>query len=1320
MKPGRPILPRRNPQALYAEALPKTKRSSSAMAIVLVLCFLVLISTLVIAFFSTVTTEFSASKSYAGGANAKQLADSTAQIAMAAVRQATASADLSNPTMKLAWASQPGMIRTFDDGGQPHAYYKLYSSDQMVVTTFPFNPDDTAKPEVDPNWNSKPALFTDLNAPVMSGSDANYPIVDPSAQGLVKGFAINKAPFSKNNQAPMPTKWLYVLKSGTLASAAQDVSNLNTVLVSQASKDDPIVGRIAFWTDDDTCKVNINTAAGDVWTDANPAPAAGSPGNPGSFWDTPHTDSSFEQTYLALNQPAQKEFQRYPGHPATTYLSAVFPSLTSTNIYQIVPRVAPGGSQGGTVIAPGSVVPDSDRLYASVDELLFATSRLLSSGSSRDPNPLLSGTVLKPTQFFLTAHSRAPEVNLYNQPRIVTWPLSSGTRTTGPSTDRTPYDNLIAYCGTLNGQQYYFQRSTPLDSTTDLPTTATATGLGRNRGLITYLRNLTSQNIPGFGGNFLGKYPADRDQILTEIFDYIRALNAQDTSIPTLKSFTVTTGTRLSMTGSAGMGQIVPITDDDHSDQNKTETLRGFGRFPTVREASLLFVGVGQTGTDSLGVLRNSIPPDPSQDPYDPIKNTGVAIANGMTRVQAVFLLNFFDPSQGFASCMPNYKVRVSQLDGLSWGNIPMLLPAAITLPIINKPQNYGNTYGGYKGDWAFLQAFPSVTPAKNEPASVVSGYIDLPSTSGTNHPTFHFTGANVKVEILSSAGAVLQTLTIPFPSDSFPVPQLAPLLQDDGSPAMNSDFRSLTRYTSPILTGTAPIPFQVGRFSAGFMANGINASPWSRNWLCSMDVVRSVEANTDIRLIAAMTNVPFTFFSPPQGYSDTTVMRVHNIWESLTGGGLYRINGAADAKFVTGADYLSSLVPIFRDYDLKGTAPDGLQPIVVPNGSPGKAGGFFPVGGSSPLAFGMSGGQCVPVNGIFSGTNATNAMGASVNALPYAPGDWDTGVAREADGAFINKADEGTVSGMLVGSLPYFSNQSLFQSTGGTFFSPNRQMPSAVMFGSLPTGVHANQPWQTLLFRPDPGGNPQHKGAQSPQDHLLLDLFAMPVVEPYPISDPFSTAGKVNMNYQIIPFTYLDRSTAIQAVLRAEQMLVLPNSEASKYKFQTTGKYRYFLDLKETLVGFNMRFSGSNNIKGNNVNDIFRSASEICNIWLVPAGQGKSYGSMQAYWANNLLTGDNVRERPYADIYPRLTTKSNTYTVHYRVQTLTKVKTGSQNQWTEAKDVVTAEYRGSSTFERYLDTGDTKIPDYATASNPPPLDNFYKFRVIETKQFTP
>jgi hypothetical protein len=108
-------------------------------------------------------------------------------------------------------------------------------------------------------------------------------------------------------------------------------------------------------------------------------------------------------------------------------------------------------------------------------------------------------------------------------------------------------------------------------------------------------------------------------------------------------------------------------------------------------------------------------------------------------------------------------------------------------------------------------------------------------------------------------------------------------------------------------------------------------------------------------------------------------------------------------------------------------------------------------------------------------------------------------------------------------------------------------------------------------------------------------------------------------------------------------------------------------------------------------------------------------------FWYNHVLSGDNVRERPYANIYPRLTTKSNTFTVHYRVQTLQKLKNDpNQSQWVEGRDQILGEYRGSSIVERYIDPSDTTIPDYATASNPPSLDSYYKFRVLSTKRFTP
>ena len=64
--------------------------------------------------------------------------------------------------------------------------------------------------------------------------------------------------------------------------------------------------------------------------------------------------------------------------------------------------------------------------------------------------------------------------------------------------------------------------------------------------------------------------------------------------------------------------------------------------------------------------------------------------------------------------------------------------------------------------------------------------------------------------------------------------------------------------------------------------------------------------------------------------------------------------------------------------------------------------------------------------------------------------------------------------------------------------------------------------------------------------------------------------------------------------------------------------------------------------------------------------------------------------------IYPRVTTKSNIFTVHVIAQSLKQTpKDASQTGggiWTEGVDQVTGEYRGSFTVERYYDPNTTDI----------------------------
>ncbi|HSI87283.1 MAG TPA: Verru_Chthon cassette protein A [Candidatus Methylacidiphilales bacterium] len=1217
-------------------------------ALLVVLACLVFLSALVLAFLSSVSTELQSSQSFANASQVKMLADSAVNIAMGQIQDATRSVDTSGNS--ITWASQPGMIRTFAIGGAQSSFYKLYSSDKMYGTGV-FNPTSDEPPT---DWNDNPAIFTDLNEPIYKkGSTAPlYPIVDPSALGTVKGFSVDAAPAVPRNALPMPVKWLYVLQDGAVECPTGSGS---LATVPSASATNPIVARIAFWTDDDTSKVNINTAAGDVWVDSAAPPAPGAAGNPGAFWDIPRNNAAVEKNYYSKFQPAQREFQRYPGHPATTYLSAVFPGLSAAQIMLLTPRVSTGGSLGGTQVASTAVAADMERLYASVDELLFA--------ADRQKNPTLTSAMVRQSTFFLTAHSRAPELNLFSRPRVSLWPV----HVNNTITTRTAVDNLVAHCGTLNaagGNTYFFQRGNKASNTLDLPATASATGLGRNRSLINYLRNLTSKPIPGFSpGNatFLQKYPKDRDQILTEIFDYIRCTNGQDTSVIGLSPFTT------SGNNAAGQGQIIPIIDNSHADSNTTQ-LRGFGRFPTIRSATLVFAGVGQT----KGVQK-SVPPLASQTP-------ATAIADGKTRVQAMLLLTLFDPSQGFAPTVPNFRVRITNANALQWNTsgTSMGFPATGT---VSMTKNYNTgVYGGYRGTSMFAINGGVMTGAY----PWISSWLDLP-TDGT----FSFLGTTspIKVEIMDiTANTVYQTLNLEFPAATLKVPSLAPFLDDPGipaqsNPALQSDMRDWTK-----------------RF-VGCSANSYTIL--SRTWMSAKDVVRSVEANTDYRTIAALTDVPSSYFSPimPQ-YADSEIRQVHGLYECSNGTGAYLLIGTMLGQLVKNGDYgmTGSYAPVTTgDFGYAGTQPDGLQPIA-------KTGGVSTAGTIMPVGFGKtSAGStgCVPINGPTAGSNYNAGT---------VPGDWDNGFSIVPDGAFINKADEG-IETTTTTLYPYFTWLT-GGGVGSTFFSPNRQMPCAIMFGSLPTGVFSDRPWQTLLFRPDPGGSPQHIGAVSPPDYLLLDLFTMPIVEPYPISDPFSTAGKINMNCQIVPFTYIKRETGLQAVLRSEQPLAMQDSDCKTYKVQSTAyaNRRSYLDIDQTLTGIRRRFAD---------NDLFRSESEICSLWLVP--QGQTYDAMQTFWQTRTLTGDNVRERPYANLYPRLTTRSNTYTVHFRVQTLKKAKNGAPvTEWNETNNLVTSDFRGSSVIERYLDTANTAIPDYATAVNPAPLDNFYKVRVIETKQFNP
>jgi uncharacterized protein (TIGR02600 family) len=413
---------------------------------------------------------------------------------------------------------------------------------------------------------------------------------------------------------------------------------------------------------------------------------------------------------------------------------------------------------------------------------------------------------------------------------------------------------------------------------------------------------------------------------------------------------------------------------------------------------------------------------------------------------------------------------------------------------------------------------------------------------------------------------------------------------------------------------------------------------------------------------------------------------------------------------------------------------------------------------------------------------------------------DYDNGVGTTRDGAYINKPDEGNFSKLnFKRSLPPYNNNDIEvrnayftdswemepdKTVGDTYFTPNRMVSSPVMFGSLPTAVFDSstgskpagytgegRPWQTLLFRPhvqydnNKIGEATHPGAEAPADHYILDLFNMPVVEPYAISEPLSQAGKVNMNYQIIPFTYMTRATGLWAAMKNQVMEAIPHTAAAgkvadgnadgtpHYKgFKNTSVFPYKfwdegptatdaywhrrINVGETLKQLDERFNFNSSVTGNTAG-LLRSASQVCEMHLVPhpvPGESDTPTGMTVldratkmgkWWGKYSLTGDNSRERPYSDLYAKLTTRSNTFRVHMRAQVIKKARSSGPAVFDPAKDQVLSEYRGSTLIERYIDPNDTSagIPDYADGGNPlvkPSLDSFYRFRIVENKRFAP
>ncbi len=1385
-------------------------------ALIMILAAVALLALMTLSFLRITSTEAKSSVLYSKGAELAILGDSAVDIVMAQI--SSAADNTYSGGRRFTWISQPGLVRTYDDQGRPGKAFKLYSSSRMVVDSGgnaagEFDPAASLATEVPANWSSRPAEFTDLNAPATSGGSLVFPILDPRAADgtdAVEGFTYTSGggiagvstAAGESRRCPMPVRWLYITGNGVIGSP--DDANFLAKLAG-----DPVVGRIAFWADDETSKVNINTAS------------------EGSFWDVPVCGGP-DELALASNIPVNGEWQRVPGHPATTSLSAVFPSITNTpaDVFKVTPATKWGGSENGAkpmgnpplfngssppkrqyaslaINYPPAITGPPAPLYATVNELVFPKSNRGGTGNPVTPD------MLRQRAFFLTAASKAPEVNLFNKPRISLWPITWiqpgrwGPDSANPGSKAVaaigndlrnnpscwPAERLIAFASSLGSDasgfpsnKYYFQRQKCMSPTWDYD------NIARNREIYAYLQTLTGTNPPGYASSFASKYPADHDQILTEVFDFVRG--AVNLNTASLTGTTSTAGGNFSSNSyfyspeyhrdagasiasgkvSAGAHQVTPIVI-------VANDTKGIGRFTTFSEVTLVFFAADralpQETPSGSGNYTNIIGLNGTYS-----TNTQTLSTNAPRQTTSIQMAVLLEPAVPIPGGIKHelYAVEIS-------GNQPFTITTSTgTQQSLGFPNAGGNaTAIRYSSD-----AKPGVVPqwSANNYSSPFPGAGQMFSafdTSNTNlvktlgrgqgnfytlfgdavsaspsDTTFDFVGQPFEIKIYAvnpdnrydnTRGPLVQTIQVDgrLLSGTYSMP-MAPAWTTPEWNSLSATDQNKNPLPSPVFplpTNTANIPAseKQGTSGSGWGYNSGSGSYFlstngpandARSFDFRMqtllqspsptlselnrlftpyDTVASLRlddasgARGDLRMLAGRATVPASWFAPLGSGQGITMP-----WGGMT-------NEQKHEQRAGGANLGAQSI---KTAESKGVG--DTNSLMGTNRM-----GITGMGPSS----------------TYLGQGANGPVLPAVSGSPNVLGDWSNGAGWFSDGGIVVKPQDFYYPLYIDPAntdlrLPYFSVYYVSWANQD-FFSPMRQIASPVALGTLPTGVKSGTPWQTLLFCPNPMAGGGHRGFASPPDHLFLDLFWMPAVEPYPISEPLATAGKINLNYQIAPFTYITRKTGLHAVLKAAKITAIQKQYAANYKSMyemctTNARTRFDINIPETLTDFDARFAA---------NKPFRSASEICEMFLVPkqsapatSGLPITLAATKSWWSGTsaatdpVLTGDNSREAPYNQIYPRVTARSNTFQVHYKVQSLKQKPGATASAGATDWFSVQGEYQGSAVIERYLDPTDPRLTSaylgametetigaggYAGGGLPP-----YKWRILLNRQFVP
>lgn len=1278
-------------------------KKSRGFAMVTVLGMIALCMVIVVALLSVSEVSFKAENTGLDQSRVRLAADNAVNMALSQLMTATTQ-KFPDGTPK-PWTSQPGAIRVHGMDGNLETLHKLYTAQDMEVPTLTGLDNDAPS-----SWQGNPDVFVDLNEPrETSNGRLTFPIVDPRAKttdvlSSVEGFdysivngAVGPGGLVDNQRLPMPVRWIYQLRDGSLCSI--DNGGRLQSAGTPPSKENPVVSRFAYWVDDETSKININTAS------------------EGAYWDVPVADTTQERS-LAQTQPTRLEYARQPGHPAGVSLSSVFlpnrrlypqdttspentmaaMGLDDARDFWRMGRLTVAELGKGTSFA-GLQVPDWAELWETepysivrqprclnTDELLIDTVDIrryptLWGLDSRGKRRVHSYFLRHPeaverlgrSHFFLTARSAGPEVTLFGTPRVAMWPVHKDALLNGASSNPSDpmkrdsvYDHKMAMIGMLGSKPYFVQRSEPGNGGNDFEAHAS----GANKKLYEYLLRLTDRPFPGYSRplegltSFVEKYGDDRDAIVMEMMDYIRATNFADGQLADNMQFSIL----CPGVEHKGFGQVSPLQERVTGPPAGTSNhIQGLGRAMTVSELALVFVCRAQV--DAEGVVRGS----PSSSAA-----RALLVKPGDREIEVGLMVEGFVPGQGWTDYRPYIGVA---LVGGKPGDAPDRRATMPKITLNGKDlvlATNGNTMdSGELPPTEWQGAGGSIGMRSLTDGTIQFKPVVVTMRDDGTEPPLTFVGGSdekesqLKLAVYDSPGSITAVdllQVIPFVLPDIPAANVLPL---PSLPKDTEDYTLTNRMKKAVKTG--------------------------KKLIVETDVAQSLAPiHGDYRLTAAQ-HWAVSCKAEAKLDSATPVFVPHPQWGKLRFANTLR-DAAIPADTTRTGGYIDSLkYSSAQRSDIPATLEEANKLVTL----------WEPQGGWTSFS---------------KLENAIDKLRLDEKkrgpALPELTGDFDNGMGTAPDGPYINRPDDGHWAAAKAGKIPYFDNVS---QTGATVppvsdavFSAQRLLPSPVMFGSLPTGVRAQVPWQTLLFRPK--FETDHYGARTPPDHVLLDLFWSPVIEPEPISQAFETEGKINLNYELLPFRYIKRATALHAAMKSEMITAIPDSASETYKTGTApdDKFRHFIDVKNTLKLWEAAIS--------DLGRVFLTPGQICELPLVPEGlvqpgMEPSYQMMVNYWSTHRLTGDNTKERPYARLYSRLTTRSNTFRVHFVAQALKKARSTDPDVFDSSKDSVGATTSGSALLSRRLNTENPAIPDYQTyptKDQPPlrPLDDFYRWRV--------